>query len=194
MRTRRPVSRSETSTAVRATHYRPLIERWNGTGWSIVKSPTLPDGKAFTLSGVSCPSAKRCFAVGGAEFQAFPGAVIARWSGTTWSAADLGEPSYGSLTAVSCTSPSSCFATGTDIGASAELKTVVDALERHAVDASAEPEFPAGIREHALRRDVHECHELPCRRQRLACASRTLFHVRVALGRQGVVEDEERRP
>ena len=118
--------------------------RWNGSKWSIVKSPTLPNGKAFTLAGESCPSAKSCFAVGGAEFQAFPGAVVARWSGTTWSAADLGVPSYGSLTAVSCSSPSSCFATGTDIGASAELKTVVMRWNGTRWTRVPSPNFPQG--------------------------------------------------
>ena len=105
---------------------RPLIERWNGTGWSIVKSPTLRSGQTFTLAGVSCPNAKRCFAVGGAEDSAFPGAVVAAWSGTTWSAADLGVSNFGAFTSVSCTSPSRCFAVGTEIGGSADLKTVVE--------------------------------------------------------------------
>jgi hypothetical protein len=40
-----------------------LVERWNGTKWSITHSPNRPNGKS-SLHGVSCLSAIRCFAVG----------------------------------------------------------------------------------------------------------------------------------
>lgn len=73
-------------------------EEWDGTAW---KLQTIPGG---ALAGVSCASAAFCVAAG------FDGHVD-MWNGTSWSA----QPSatgFTSLNAVSCTSPSSCEATG----------------------------------------------------------------------------------
>jgi hypothetical protein len=43
---------------------RTLAERWNGTRWSIQRSPTPPGAKRSSLSSVSCPSSRTCIAVG----------------------------------------------------------------------------------------------------------------------------------
>ena len=43
-----------------------LVERWNGTSWSIVATPNLnPSGSNSNgLSGVACPKTASCYAVG----------------------------------------------------------------------------------------------------------------------------------
>jgi hypothetical protein len=46
---------------------RALIEHWNGTAWSVVAVPQLGAAVRTTLSGISCPSTKSCFAVGNHE-------------------------------------------------------------------------------------------------------------------------------
>src|SRR5258705_3604571 len=47
-----------------ALHTKTLVERWNGSAWSINASPN-PAGIAVTgLAGVHCPSATFCVAVG----------------------------------------------------------------------------------------------------------------------------------
>ena len=96
-----------------------FMERWNGSAWSVVKNPNL-SGTSLTRSGVSCPSATVCFAVGHGD----RGATVARWSGTTWTVTTLGTPSW-TLTSVSCISPSSCYAVGSETVGSLALKTLV---------------------------------------------------------------------
>jgi hypothetical protein len=87
-----------------------LAERWNGTRWSIQRTPN-PDGQG-SLSGVSCASARFCIAVGGG--------LIEHWDGRRWSIqasvshnSDPTNPSPGGdLTTVSCVSPTFCIAAG----------------------------------------------------------------------------------
>jgi hypothetical protein len=53
---------SAVGTAVFAQSEAPLVERWNGSTWSI--QPTPPTTSTAALSGVSCPSRRFCVAVG----------------------------------------------------------------------------------------------------------------------------------
>jgi hypothetical protein len=53
-----------------------LVERWNGSGWSVQHTPRVGDA---SLAGVSCPSRRACIAVG--EF--YDNAMVERWSGPT---------------------------------------------------------------------------------------------------------------
>ena len=41
-----------------------LAEQWNGTNWSILPTPNPSNSIASYLSGVSCPTAQTCTAVG----------------------------------------------------------------------------------------------------------------------------------
>jgi hypothetical protein len=95
--------------------YTMLAEVWNGTSWTI-KNPSLPGGGSDGyLSGVSCSAATACTAVG----DYFDGSRIVtlaeRWNGTSWAAQTTPNridalDSY--LAGVSCTSATSCTATG----------------------------------------------------------------------------------
>jgi hypothetical protein len=94
----------------------PLAERFNGSKWTIQRTPVPAGTVRDTLRGVSCPTANSCFAVGAAKtrtgaFQTF----IERWNGRSWSIAKAPSPA-GSLSSelitVSCTSPRACMTVG----------------------------------------------------------------------------------
>jgi hypothetical protein len=96
---------------------RPLVERWTGHSWKAVTTPLPSNGIASTLVAVSCPTAKRCVAVGNARATVKSPSVplIARWSGGKWTFVTGPHPkgSTGTyLKAVSCASPTSCIAVG----------------------------------------------------------------------------------
>ena len=120
-----------------------LAEGWDGTGWAIQATRTPGVEKAFT--GVSCPTATACTAVGdhfietwdGSSWTLQPlplaangvscptttfcmavGKSAAMWNGTAWTLDPPVFPTDGStayLTSVSCSSQLSCLATGTYI-------------------------------------------------------------------------------
>jgi hypothetical protein len=95
-----------------------LVERWDGTTWSIVSSPNYPYDNNF-LNSVSCVSAISCEAVG-FHYNNNTGtlkSLIERWNGTSWSAASSPENgTYDQLSGVSCVSANSCTAVGTGSG------------------------------------------------------------------------------
>jgi hypothetical protein len=95
-----------------------LVERWNGTEWTVQSAPT--EAKASTtLSSISCTSSSACMGVGEAGTAPF----TERWNGTEWtivSAAQQGGASF--LEGVSCVSSIECLAVGG--GLNGELKEV----------------------------------------------------------------------
>lgn len=92
--------------------YRPLVERWNGSAWSLQEAPNPGEGTAQNaMLGVSCPSSTFCLAVGEAAGKA----VAERWNGSAWSLAPVPLPTgatSGKLASVSCPAVDSCFAAG----------------------------------------------------------------------------------
>ena len=95
----------------------PLAERWNGTGFSIQPTPTPAGSPAFSaLSGVSCPAAHECTAVGNYVTSALSGFTLAeRWDGTTWSiqrTANRPAALASQLLGVSCPTATVCTAVG----------------------------------------------------------------------------------
>jgi hypothetical protein len=102
----------------------PLVQRWNGTKWSIEPTPK-PAGAILTgFSGVSCTVGSACTAVG--SWQTGPGCsepqsnapcsslgLVERWNGRKWSIQRNAKPAGGSqLTGVACTSTRGCTAVG----------------------------------------------------------------------------------
>lgn len=85
---------------------RPLAERWSGTSWAIQRF----SGKG-RLSGMSCPAATYCAAVGNSGDH--PQAQA--WAGTSWASQPIraitGARS-ATLVAVSCASATACAAVG----------------------------------------------------------------------------------
>ena len=84
-----------------------LIERWNGTAWSIVTSPTTT---LFAhLREVTCASASDCWAVGDDSNHT----LTEHWNGTAWSIVTSPNaigPNY--LKGVTCASASDCWTVG----------------------------------------------------------------------------------
>ena len=83
-----------------------VIEEWNGTDWSIVSNPE-SSGTHVDLSGISCPSATMCVAVGADS----NGGVVESWDGTAWTMA-MSQVADTTFASVSCSSPTSCVAVG----------------------------------------------------------------------------------
>jgi hypothetical protein len=97
-----------------------MAERWNGTRWRIQTMPS-PDPAGTSgaqLTGVDCPSATACTAVGAAVDSAgdpVGPALAEQWNGTRWRIQPTPNPPTsggGILTAVACPSPTICTAAG----------------------------------------------------------------------------------
>ena len=92
-----------------------LVERWDGTHWSIVSSANAPGANYTNLSGITCLSKTSCVAVGAWEGLTSH-ALIERWNGRRWSVTpgpSLNPNEESWLFGVSCPGPSTCFAVGT---------------------------------------------------------------------------------
>jgi hypothetical protein len=95
----------------------PLAEGFNGTKWTVEKTPHPSNAtKDSTLSGVACASASNCTAVGsytdGGDHTL---TLVESWDGATWVIQPSPNPAGTSndrLSAVSCTSVDSCLAVG----------------------------------------------------------------------------------
>ena len=100
----------------------PLVERWDGVGWSIQTIPTPTGARDSVLRGVSCASTTACSAVGwsgNTTGQTFP--LAEWWDGVSWSVQTTPTPAGATdprLNAVSCTSVTACTAVGSSSGVS----------------------------------------------------------------------------
>ncbi len=99
-----------------------LIERWNGTSWSIVVTSNPPGATIGSLNGVSCRGTADCYAVGSSGNGSVTTTLIEHWDGTSWSI--VGSPNPGDafvseLTGVRCALSTMCVAVGFSTTASA---------------------------------------------------------------------------
>ena len=115
-----------------------LVESWNGHAWKLVASPssgTVGNG----LLGVSCTSASACSAVGYAGAKT----LVESWNGSAWTivaSPNRGTPPHSNrLESVSCLSPTSCRAVGTDRAQGGANKTLVESWNGHAWTIVASP-------------------------------------------------------
>jgi hypothetical protein len=87
-----------------------MLERWNGTRWSLEHTDlALGD----VLHNVSCSSSSNCMAVGYSDHSRRP--LTERWNGARWSLHWAAKPtgvSSSSLDAVACPSNRWCYAIG----------------------------------------------------------------------------------
>ena len=94
----------------------PLVERWNGSKWSIVPAATPSGGAHGWLEGVSCTSSTQCTAVGYLEKgSGVIETLVERWNGSEWSIEPTPSPggTRGSkLMGVSCPTATACTAVG----------------------------------------------------------------------------------
>jgi hypothetical protein len=93
-----------------------LVERWNGTSWSIQASPNPAGALTSVLFGVSCPTATFCVAVGNYQNRAGRHTILAEaWNGSSWSVMPAPPPAGARrsfLNGVSCASATACTAVG----------------------------------------------------------------------------------
>jgi hypothetical protein len=90
-----------------------LAEHWDGTSWSVQRTPNPRGAVQSTLYGVSCTSSTACTAVG--EYltsSAHGGTLAERWDGVRWTIQATPNPPDGSLNGVSCMSAAACTAVG----------------------------------------------------------------------------------
>ena len=91
-----------------------LIEHWNGTSWSVIASPNLPNNDQSFLNGIACPSTTTCFAVGDGSSTTSTAnlTLIERWNGVHWSVVPSPSPPLPEFDSVACSTPTACFAIG----------------------------------------------------------------------------------
>ena len=94
---------------------RTLTEHFDGTGWSVVPSPT-PGGANLgdSLNGVTCVGPSDCWAAGvWWRTSSNELTLTIHWNGTSWSqVSSPGVSIYNTLNAITCTSTSNCWAVG----------------------------------------------------------------------------------
>jgi hypothetical protein len=101
--------------AVGVNQGRTLVERWKGSGWSRVSSPSVgPYGNE--LLGVSALSPKNVWAVGSRQSSGLSGydkTLIEHWNGSTWSVKKSPSPKGGAiLSTISAESANDIWAVG----------------------------------------------------------------------------------
>ncbi len=85
-----------------------LIDRWNGSVWSIVSTTA-----NFGLEGVRCRSTTFCMAVGARSVGGNTDTLAEKWNGATWSVVSTPNAKGSSLLlSVSCTGTTFCMAGG----------------------------------------------------------------------------------
>jgi hypothetical protein len=108
-----------------------LVEKWNGTKWSVVSSPNPSGSSGSTLWGVACTSATSCLAVGDYNNSAHTATLptAERWNGSKWSVLTVPAPSGATaafLGAVSCASATTCQATGSSAAGTSSSITLAE--------------------------------------------------------------------
>jgi hypothetical protein len=97
--------------------YQTVIEQWNGTSWTLAKSPNQVSTQATNnfLQGVTCVSASNCWAVGDYVLTNHYQTLTEHWDGTTWSIVSSPNTSTtqsNNLYSVACASASQCWSVG----------------------------------------------------------------------------------
>lgn len=109
------VGRSETVSATTTTEA-PLVERWDGSEWSLQPAPAVRNSLPLAQS-VSCVSGSSCQAAGAlyADSGETVGTLAESWNGSRWSVERAPEPkgARSGLAGISCLPQSFCESTGT---------------------------------------------------------------------------------
>jgi hypothetical protein len=103
------------SSSTTSNAYQTLIERWDGSSWTIISSANTISAEDNILFGVTCSSASDCWAVGHARLAIASQTLIERWNGTSWTVvtSPSSSPTQNNyLFTVTCSSGSDCWAVG----------------------------------------------------------------------------------
>lgn len=92
----------------------PLAERWDGSSWTVQQVPLPALASGGELSGVSCPTALECVAVGDTGGQT--NVLAERWNGARWAFQTMPRPAGTNmgLAGVSCKAHERCIAVGSE--------------------------------------------------------------------------------
>lgn len=126
--------------SVTDNEWRTLIERWNGTSWTIVSSPNISLFMNY-LDEVTCISADDCWAVGGYTAGAKWLTFAQRWDGNSWKTVDApstDQPGGNFIYGLSCASAKDCWMVGSAWTSNA-IYTV--SLRWHAEEDGDEPSW-----------------------------------------------------
>jgi len=125
----------------------PLIEKWDGSVWSLVDSPSFGIVCSF-LSGVSCLNTSFCMAVGQYHDSTSDSdrPLTEEWNGSSWSQVDSPRSTdlYFALGSVSCTSRSFCIATGASYDASGTSRTLIERWDGRSWSLVNSPKLASG--------------------------------------------------
>jgi len=93
----------------------PLVERWNGSSFALIHSPSGSAGNYPQLKAVACASSTACQAVGSRGSGQDEALVLTEgWNGSQWSGETSFSPLYGfqTLSGLACPSADDCWAVG----------------------------------------------------------------------------------
>jgi hypothetical protein len=111
-----------------------LIEHWDGSGWTVVKSPNVKRRFWNSLNGVSHSSSTDVWAAGYWETQSSggpSGPLVEHWDGKTWRIVPASNPhTSGGFGAIAEASPSNVWAVGGFAVASGVNSTLVESYCR----------------------------------------------------------------
>jgi hypothetical protein len=107
-----------------------IVERWDGSSWTVVPSPDGPGDLINILSGVACTATNDCWAVGYyVTQQLHVGTLILRWDGSSWTivpSPDANPASRSALNGITCQSSSECWAVGFDATSGNVAQTLIE--------------------------------------------------------------------
>jgi hypothetical protein len=93
-----------------------LIEQWNGRTWSIVSSPNTSATQSNYVGRVTCASTSDCWATGYyVNSSGIQHTLVEQWNGSSWlivASPNANATTNNLLAAVTCASPSECWAVG----------------------------------------------------------------------------------
>lgn len=96
--------------------FQTLIERWDGTSWTIVASPNSSTTRDAILYAVTCVSSSDCWTVGYSTNETYYAQTfVERWNGTRWTI--VASPNATTIQAnflygVTCVATADCWAVG----------------------------------------------------------------------------------
>jgi hypothetical protein len=96
--------------------YQTLTEHWNGTGWSIISSPSPGMNNGNDLYGVAAISSNDVWAVGwyqSGQSGQEGGALTMHWNGTSWTV--VPNPSKATLYAITAVASNDVWAVGSQV-------------------------------------------------------------------------------
>jgi hypothetical protein len=95
-----------------------LVEKWNGTAWSVATSASLPSSDDARLHAVAALSSTDIWAVGSITTSTSTQSLIEKWNGTSWSVvpSPAGEPADSELLGIAAVSANDIWAVGHTTG------------------------------------------------------------------------------